>query len=315
MKDFDSNPTLANEAGQTGISSTIFLNEITRIDCAVFDPSKGILGQSWKVDLTITGPLAENGFVLDFGNLKKMVRQVLKSSVDHALIIPINSQNVQFRGANGGECWNMKSKAAKQEHQWNYIGPTGAVFPSRSVVVSRQVLEQEISKSLRHRLPSEITNIVVQIRDEELEATEATFRYTHGISGHEGMCQRLMHGHRCRIQVYIGEERRPDLEHYVARDIMGTNIHFTTPSQFRKGEIPVGSKGKPGDYITIGYNASQGEFEATLPAERVFVIERETSIECITREIANLIKREENTSEKVKVICYEGIDKGAVAEV
>lgn len=299
------------------VQGTIFLNEITRIDCAVFDPSKGILGQSWKVDLAITGPLTENGFVFDFSSLKKLVRQVLKSSVDHALIIPINSQNVQFKGMPSSECWTLKSKTAKSasEHQWTYLSPNGAVFPTRSVVVNRQVLEQEISKSLRHRLPTEISNISVQIRDEELEATEATFRYTHGIAGHEGMCQRLMHGHRCRIQIFVGEERRPDLEHYIARDVMDTNVHFTTPSQFRRGEIPVGRKGNRGETITIGYTGSHGEFEATLPAERVFVVDRETSIECITFEIARLIKREENTTEKVRVVCYEGIDKGAVAEV
>ncbi len=306
-----------NETAVPDTLGTIFLNEITRIDCAVFDPSKGILGHSWKVDLTITGPLGDNGFVFDFGSLKTLVRQVLKSSVDHALIIPINSQSVQFKGMASAESWSMKSKTGKSatEHHWNYVGPSGAVFPTRSVVVSRQVLEQEISKSLRHRLPTEITNISVQIRDEELEATEASFRYTHGIAGHEGMCQRLMHGHRCRIQVFIGDERRPDLEHYIARDVMNTNIHFTTPSQFRKGEIPVGCKGKPGETITIGYTGTQGEFEATMPAERVFAVSCETSIECITFEIAKLIKREENTAEKVKVICYEGIDKGAIAEV
>jgi len=30
--------------------------------------------------------------------------------------------------------------------------------------------------------------------------------------------------------------------------------------------------------------------------------------------VARLVKREENTSERVRVICYEGMAKGAIAE-
>ena len=307
---------------ETGQIGSIFLNDVTKVDCAVFDPSKGVFGQSWKVDVTVAGPIGPSGFIYDFSHMKKLVRQVLKSSIDHALIMPINSQMVQFRGmefrgSEKSESWQMRSRPTKTgcEAEWGYQSPTGAVFPTRSVAVNRQVLEQEIVKSLRHRLPQEIRSITVALREEDAGPTEAVVRYTHGIARHEGLCQRLFHGHRCRLQIYVGDERRPDLEHYVARDVLGANVHMTTPSQILRGEIEPGSRGKPGETVTLGYVASQGTFEATLPADRVFCVAQETSSECIAQELARLVKREENTTERVRVVCYEGVDKGAVAEL
>lgn len=303
------------------ILGSIFLNDVTKVDCAIFDPTKGVFGQSWQVDVTLTGPLGDTGFVYDFSSLKKMVRQVLKSSVDHALIMPINSQVVQFRGmemrgADKSECWHMKSRVGKTgaECEWSYRSPGGAVFPSRSVAVSKGVLEQELVKSLKHRLPQEILGVTCILKEAEADPTEAVFRYTHGIARHDGMCQRLFHGHRCAIQIFVGEERRPDLEHYVARDVMGSHVHIATPSQFKVGMIEPGMRGKTKEPVTLGYEGTQGYFEATIPADRVFCVERETSIECITREIARLVKREENTAERVRVICHEGINKGAQAD-
>lgn len=312
----------SDKSDETDVRGTIFLNDLTTVDCAIFDPSKGVLGQSWNIDVTLTGTLGDNGFVFDFSHLKKMVRQVLKSSIDHTLIMPINSQAVQFkgmefRGSEKSEWWHMRSRAGKAGHEgdWEYHSPNGAVFPIRSVAVNRQAMEQEVIRSLRHRLPQEILSINVALREEDVDATEAVFRYTHGIAGHDGMCQRLFHGHRSRLQVFVGEERRPDLEHYIARDVLGANVHITTPAQIRSGSLEPGTRGKTREPIALGYHGSQGYFEATLPADRVFCVAQETSIECITAELARLVKREENTLERVRVVCYEGLAKGAIAEL
>src|SRR5262249_39208048 len=154
------------------------------------------------------------------------------------------------------ECWKMRSKAGKPGtplDEWEYLSPTGAVFPSRCVALSRQTLEQEFARSLRHRLPQSMTSVGVALREEDMDPTEAVFRYTHGIAGHEGLCQRLLHGHKSRLQIFVGEERRPDLEHYVARDVLGSNVHIATPSQFLQGSVEPGTRGKTKDPVTLGY--------------------------------------------------------------
>lgn len=293
--------------------STLFVRDVGKIDSALFDPSLGIIGQSWFVDVWLTGTLDENGFVFDFSPLKALIRQTLASTLDHALIIPVGSQTVQFSEFGNGERWTLKSKprGEMRESRWEYSSPKGSVFPVHTIALKTTNIEQEFGRILRHRLPPSVHHLAVKLREENIAPTEASFRYTHGIKGHNGLCQRLFHGHRSRLEIYIGEERRPDLEHFVAREIFGTNVHIATLDQIKSGNGEVGQRGKTDAPITLGYASTLGSFEATLPSNRIFFVEGETSIESMAREVARLIKREEKPSEKVRAVCYEGIDKGA----
>jgi 6-pyruvoyl-tetrahydropterin synthase len=273
----------------------------------------GIIGQSWYVDVWLTGTLDENGFVFDFSPLKALIRQTLASTLDHALIIPVGSQTVQYSEFGVGERWTLKSKSRGEgrEARWEYSSPKGSVFPVHTVALKTANIEQEFGRILRHRLPPSVHHLAVKLREESIAPTEASYRYTHGITGHNGLCQRLFHGHRSRIEIYIGEERRPDLEHFVVREIFGTNVHIATLDQIKSGNGEIGQRGKTDAPLTLSYAGSLGSFEATLPANRVFFVEGETSVESLAREVARLIKREEKPSEKVRAVCYEGIDKGA----
>ncbi len=295
-------------------SSTLFIRDVGKIDCATFDPSQGISGQSWYVDVWLTGMLDENGFVFDFSPLKSLIKQTLSSTLDHSLIIPVQSQSVQYGEWESGERWILRSKARgeSKESKWEYLCPKGSVFPVHTVALKTSVIEAEFARILRHRLPPTVLGLAVKLRDEQIAPTEASYRYTHGIQGHNGLCQRLFHGHRSRIEIYIGEERRPDLEHYIVREIFCSNIHIASLSQVKSGKAQVGYCGSSEELVTLSYAGTLGQYEATLPSKRVFFVESETSVEAIAREIARVIKREEKTNEVVKVVAYEGIDKGAV---
>ncbi len=296
---------------------TLFIKDVAKIDCALFDPTLGIIGQTWFVDVFLTGPLDNNGFVYDFSPLKAMIKQILASSFDHTTIVPVGSQSVQYSEAEGLEHWKLRSKSrAGDEVLWSYVCPKNAVFPIRCVALKTNIIEQEFSRILRHRLDAQLHNLSVKLREEATTATEASYRYTHGISGHNGLCQRLFHGHRSRIEIYVGEERRPDLEHYIVRDIFGSNVHIATRQQVKAGieHLPeLGRRGNTDGQVTLAFRGNLGYYEGILPANRIFLVEQETSVECISREIARVIKREENTAEKIRIICYEGIDKGAIA--
>ncbi len=293
--------------------STLFVRDVGKIDCAMFDPSFGIIGQSWYVDVWLTGSLDDNGFVFDFSPLKALIRHTLATTLDHALIIPVGSQCVQYTELDQGERWTLKSKARGDlaESRWDYISAKGSVFPIHTIALKTANIEQEFARIIRHRLPPSVHQLVVKLREEAIAPTEASYRYTHGITGHNGLCQRLFHGHRSRIEIFIGDERRPDLEHYVVREVFATNVHIATLNQIKSGHGDVGTRGKTSEPITLAYTGSLGTFEATLPANRVFFVEGETSVEALAREVALLIKREEQTNEKIRVVCYEGIDKGA----
>jgi 6-pyruvoyl-tetrahydropterin synthase len=303
-----------DEFGQTDDrQSTLFVRDVGKIDSAMFDPGFGIIGQSWYVDVWLTGTLDENGFVFDFSPLKSLIRQTLSSTLDHALIIPVGSQTVQFSEFDNAERWTLRSKSRgeSREARWDYISPKGSVFPVHTVGLKTSNIEQEFARILRHRLPPSVHQLAVKLREETILPTEASYRYTHGITGHNGLCQRLFHGHRSRIEIYIGEERRPDLEHFVVREVFGTNVHIATLDQIKSGNGEVGFRGKTEEPLTLSYAGTLGSFEATLPSNRVFFVEGETSVESLAREVARLIKREERPTEKVRAVCYEGIDKGA----
>ena len=295
--------------------STLFVRDVGKIDSALFDPSLGIVGHSWYVDVWLTGSLDSNGFVFDFSPLKNLIKQTLASTLDHALILPVGSQMVQYSEFENGERWTLKSRARGEakDARWDYASPKGSVFPVHTVALKNTSIEQEFSRILRHRLPSTVSQLSVKLREEQISPTEASFRYTHGITGHNGLCQRLFHGHRSRMEIYIGEERRPDLEHFVVREILGNTVHIATLNQIKSGTGEIGQRGKNDEPITLGYSGSLGNFEATLPSNRVFFVEGETSIESIAREIARVIKREERPNERIRTVCYEGIDKGAEA--
>lgn len=295
-------------------ASTLFVRDVGKIDCALFDPSLGIIGQSWYVDVWLTGTLDENGFVFDFSPLKSLIKQTLASTLDHSLIIPVQSQSVQYGECDAGERWILKSKARgeSKDTKWEYLCPKGSVFPVHSVSLKTSVIEAEFSRILRHRLPPTVLGLSVKLREENISTTEASYRYTHGIQGHNGLCQRLFHGHRSRIEIFIGDERRPDLEHYISREIFNSNIHIASLGQIKSGQGEIGRRGTTDAPITLSYAGTLGCYEATLPANRLFFVEAETSVEAIAREIARVVKREEKTSDIVKVIAYEGIDKGAI---
>lgn len=298
----------------------LFIHDVDKIDCAIFDPSVGVVGQSWEVDITVSGQLDSNGFVYDFSNLKKLVKQVLKASLDHTLIIPVQSKLVHYQDTDRGELWRLqaKSRLTGVNSEWSYLCPKGAVYPIRSVQVTREIVEQECSRLVRHRLPEEIHSVEIHLRKEEVGAGQSFFRYSHGITGHEGLCQRLFHGHRSLIEVYVADERRHDLEQWLAHEVLGSVVHIASMSQLvnpAEGLRP-GVRSENQSPLTIAYTASMGRYEATVPANRVFLVEGETSIESITQELARLIGNEGvDLGAPIKVKCFEGIGKGAIAEL
>ena len=127
------------------VIGTLFIKDVDRIDCATFEPNQGVTGKSWYVDIYVTGQLDSNGFVYDFSHLKKLVKSVLKNTIDHALLIPIQVSRwntkllikVSFGPSSQGRLSGIDST-------WTYKCPKGAVYPVRS---------QDNKRDCRTRVP------------------------------------------------------------------------------------------------------------------------------------------------------------------
>ena len=298
-------------------TGTLFIKDVDRIDCASFEPNQGITGKSWYVDVYVTGELDHNGFVFDFSLLKKTVKNILKKTIDHALLIPIESQQVVYQTSGSDEQWILRAKArlTNTDKVWEYTCPKGAVYPVRCTRITREIVEQECRRLVRHRLPPHISDVKIQLRKEVGHPSDSFFRYTHGITDHDGHCQRLFHGHRSKIEVFVGGERRKDLEQYIANDLFGSIVHIASLRQLAGSKAELGIDRSSEDTIELAYQGTQGNFKACIPANRVYFVAEQTSVERITAQLAGHLVAKFNLQAGVRVACFEGIDKGAVVDL
>jgi 6-pyruvoyl-tetrahydropterin synthase len=294
-------------------SGTLFIRDVDKIDCAVFDPAQGILGHSWHVDVLVSGLLDKNGFVYDFSDLKTIIKQALGTTLDHSLIIPVMSKQVQFQDTKDGELWKFhtQSQLTGDRSYWEYKCPKGAVFPLRAISITDTLIERECARIIRHRLPEEILSVKVQLREELADSTAVFFRYTHGITNHKGLCQRPFHGHRSILEVHVDNKRRHDLEEYAATTLLKKSVHIASTSQL----VEKKPSSKNAENVHISFKGKLGKYEASIPSNRVLLVKNRTSVEIISQHIAQHLAKKVKNGGVLKVVCYEGIGKGAISEI
>jgi 6-pyruvoyl-tetrahydropterin synthase len=151
---------------------------------------------------------------------------------------------------------------------------------------------------LEPHFPNSIDQLSLDFTPEEING--AMYHYSHGLKKHDGNCQRIAHGHRSRIQIWLDGNRNQDEEAYWA-DLWK--------------DIYIGSKedliDSPEDEYQFEYTAQQGEFYLSLSKQHCYLIDTDTTVELIANHLANKIKaRHPNT--QVTVRAFEGVNKGAM---
>ena len=281
--------------------TTLFVNCLTVIDASLLDPDRGLIGQSWMLDVELEGSLDWQGMVIDFGTVKKQIKQCVDKEFDHRLLIPdaYSGCRVEDRGENSAVYFQLASGATIE-----YRGPADACARIDTELLDEAALTDAIRRRLAPTLPDNVHRLGLQLRTEEIRG--ASYQYSHGLRHHGGNCQRIAHGHRSRIQIFRDGRRSPELESDWA--LRWKDIYIGVRADLKKSFA-----GDCTRYCQFGYSAPQGSFELILPERSCYLIDTDSTVENLARHICRTLKLEHPAS-AFRVVAFEGVAKGAISE-
>lgn len=281
----------------------LFVRDLTVIDFSYLCAERGMLGESYIVDVELHGKLDNTSMVLDFSRVKKIIKQAIDQLVDHKLAVPA-----------GCSALSMQLHAEQTVLRFNSArGVISMAAPAEAVVAiaAEQINELSVTGFLQQQikplLPDNVAQLVLTLRPEA--SNGFYYHYSHGLKKHDGNCQRIAHGHRSTIQIYTDSMLSPRLNKYWSerwQDIyLGTAEDLCDASALKHLQ--------PGtDDYSFRYQAAQGWFELCIPKAHCEIVPCDTTVECLADYIVAQLKQLDNTK-NYKVVAYEGVAKGAVA--
>jgi len=287
----------------------LFVNDLTVMDFSYLCPERGMVGESWIVDVVLSGDLNEESMVLDFGKVKKQLKHLIDEYIDHKLLVPVEHGYSQVEHDKNSD--RVKVDFVRPNNKSIHLNCPAEAY---AFVYSQNVTMPSVSDYLKDviatHLPENVAGIELNLRAEVINTP--FYHYTHGLKKHDGNCQRIAHGHRSKVVVFENEIESFKWQEYWAKrwcdvyigsyeDIV--DIHETVFSLLYTN---------PEAHHVFAYESSQGRFELAIPKSESEMIDTDTTVECLAQFMADEHKRLDSNSE-FKVLAYEGVGKGAIA--
>jgi 6-pyruvoyl-tetrahydropterin synthase len=291
----------------------LFVNDLTVIDFSYLCKDRGIVGESWIVDVLLDGELNEQSMVLDFGLVKKQIKAIIDEAVDHKLLLPVLEPALTHGPSThneGHEYVDFKSGIGAYYLQ----SPACAFAHINSLLVDIPSVTDHLQSIILPLLPSNVKGLTLTLRAEIIPSD--FYHYTHGLKLHDGNCQRIAHGHRSKIQIFKNDERSTDLEHdwcnrwediYIASECDRITQQDAQLSEQAKQNVT-------SDHHYFAYHAPQGRFDIAVPANILEVVDCDSTVELLADWIARQLQKSAPEA-SFKVVAYEGVAKGAIAYV
>lgn len=274
----------------------LFVDQLTNADFSYLHPERGMLGETWLASIQLEGQLDDQSMVCDFGRVKKQVRTFLDDRIDHCLLVPIRSPNLSWTEQDG----QIKLEWRFGDTQLRCRSPKSAIALIDADQITPASVARWCEQELRHAFGDGVAKLTMAFEEEAIDG--AFYHYSHGLKKHDGNCQRIAHGHRSRIHIWRNGVKDSGLEQNWAdrwRDIyIGTRADII---------------GQPDPLIDFRYQAQQGDFFLSMPARQCYLVDSDTTVECLAEHIATALA-EENPGDNIRVQAYEGINKGAISE-
>lgn len=290
----------------------LFVNDLTVIDCSYLCPERGIVGESWIVDIVLDGALNEQSMVLDFGRVKKQIKRIIDDSVDHKLVVPAEHAYTQvtYDDDERSQWVDFMRPNGKSIH---LFCPADAFAYIDAEEVNALTVTDYLRAVIKRELPGNVEGLKLMLRPEAIDGFY--YHYTHGLKKHDGNCQRIAHGHRSKIQVFLDNIRQPVLEkqwsdrwadiYLGSRDDQAELTALMRSAQAKQAATAA-------THVGYSYTADQGLFELCVPKAENYLIDTDSTVECIAQYLADTIKATV-PEQSVQVRAYEGVGKGAIA--
>lgn len=277
----------------------LFVDNLTNIDFSYLCPSRGLVGETWLAHIELIGNLDDHGMVCDFGIVKKELRHWLDTELDHRLLVPAHATNLTF--AQGKEHCEVTLKQSDDSTMLWTRAPHQAITLIDTSAITAESAANWCIDQLGDIFGQSIAQIRLSFTSEHIEGP--SYHYSHGLKKHLGNCQRIAHGHRSKILIW----RNGTLCQQTMKDwaAMWQDIYIATQEDLLL---------EKNDLVNFRYTAEQGTFELSLPKNRCYFIDTDTTVEHIATHIAKVLSAKYPT-EHIKVKAFEGIGKGAIMEL
>ena len=282
--------------------STLFVDHLTVIDFSYFDVQRGVVGESWIVDVLLHGDLNEQGMVFDFGHVKKQIKQSIDQGIDHKFVVPILAEGLDITEKNDQIFIRHENQGVLT---LDYKSPREAVYLVEHSSIAMSHISRLLQDQINSIMPDNVKGVEIQLRNEQIDG--AYYHYSHGLKKHLGDCQRIAHGHRSAIEIYVNQQRQPLQETLLAERFK--DIYIGTVEDISREFSDQGQT-----YWQFSYEAEQGFFSITLNQQRCHLMHSDTTVELIAQHIAQLIS-DEFPEQDIDIKAFEGVRKGAFGRI
>ena len=291
----------------------LFVNDLTVIDFSYLCPERGIVGESWIVDVLLDGSLNDENMVLDFGIVKKQIKAIIDESVDHKLLLPMKEKSLTVSNSTDNVDHEFIDFTA-QRGDYFLQSPSCAFAKIAAEKITIDSVNKHLQTVIMKELPANVNGLTLTLRPEVINSD--FYHYSHGLRKHQGNCQRIAHGHRSKINILKNNQRSTLLEQqwcqrwqdiYIASEEDAISAADVQLSSIAKSKINTA-------HACFSYTAPQGRFDIAVPTNVLEVVDCDSTVELLADYIARQLKQAQPNDE-FKVTAFEGVAKGAIVNV